>query len=219
VFVEASEWIRDAVAALPLERGAKALDVGSSTQHFRTVEQPHIERNVIGPLRERGVDVTHLDAKHAQGVDVVADLDSAGPDLAGQLGGFELVLCSDMLAHVLEPANAVRTVASLVEPGGWLVLCTPDIWRRTPDPRDTGLRLDPEALAELGSVEGALEPLRAESVRIDEPRYYRGLHSRGSWMRVGDRFWLPLPGGSEAIRKRVRRLRWLESCALFRRPA
>jgi hypothetical protein len=72
--------------------------------------------------------------------------------------------------------------------------------------------------AELGS--GA-PPHRTcaltSSVRIDDDRYYRGLLSRPRRVPVGGRFWCPLPGGSDRLRRRVPRWRWRESCVLARR--
>ena len=58
------------------------------------------------------------------------------------------------------------------------------------------LRLTPEELAGAFERRG-LERVRAESVRIDDPRYYRGVLSRPSWIPVRTRWWLPLPGMSE----------------------
>jgi SAM-dependent methyltransferase len=212
MYVENAAWVRDALAATRLPEGARAIDAGSSTLHYRTVEQPHVEREVMAPLRARGIRITHLDAKAAEGVDVVADLDGA---TAGRLGTFDLVLCLDLLAHVREPAITLDAVAALVAAGGWLVSTTPGSYRRTPDPHDNRWRPDPRELAAEYERRG-LETVRAESVRIDDLRYYRGLKSRPSWVPAGG-VWLPLPGFSERLRRRVPRWRWRESCVLLRR--
>lgn len=217
MYVENAAWVRDALAAIPLAEGARAIDAGSSTLHYRTVEQPHVEREVLAPLRERGIRITHLDAKDAEGVDVVEDLDAVGARAAERLGTFDLVLCLDLLAHVRQPATTLDAVASLVGPGGWLVSTTPGAYRRTPDPHDNGWRPHPGELAAEYARRG-LETVRAESVRIDDDRYYRGLKSRPSRIPVGGR-WLPLPGVSERLRRAVPRWRWRESCVLVRRAA
>ena len=91
----------------------------------------------------------------------------------------------------------------------------PQSARRTYDPVDNGLRLSPDELARMFERRG-LARVRAESVRIDDPRYYRGLVSRPSWTRAG-RFWLPLPGVTDRARLAIPRLRWRQSCAMLRR--
>ena len=65
--VETAAWTRAALAGIDLPAGSRTLDIGSSTLHFRTVEQPHIEREVLAPLRARGARIVHLDAKPAPG--------------------------------------------------------------------------------------------------------------------------------------------------------
>jgi SAM-dependent methyltransferase len=217
VHVETARWIRQALEEMELKPGARALDIGSSTLHYRTVEQPHIDQQVMAPLRKRGVEVTHLDAKQAPGVDVVRDLDRAGDGLVSELGTFELVLFVGILQYVRDPDHAADLAARLVAPGGRLVSAHPESYRRTLDPRDTMVRPSPDELSGIFERRG-LERLRADSVRIDDGRYYRGLVSRPSWVPVFGRFWLPLPGFSESLRARVPRLRWRLSCVVMRRP-
>jgi hypothetical protein len=77
VHVETAAWTRAALEAIDLPPGSRALDIGSSTLHYRTVEQPHIDEQVMAPLRARGVEIVYLDAKDAPGVDVVYDLEQA----------------------------------------------------------------------------------------------------------------------------------------------
>ena len=136
MYIENAAWVRDALAVVSLPEGARVIDVGSSTLHYRTIEQPHVEREVLAPLRARGLRLTHLDGKEAEGVDVVQDLDTATPELAERLGTFDLVLCIGLLGYVKEPTNTLDVVASLVSEDGWLVSTTPESYRRTRDPHD-----------------------------------------------------------------------------------
>jgi SAM-dependent methyltransferase len=216
MYVENAAWTRDVLAGLWFPEGARAIDIGSSTLHYRTVEQPHVGAEVMAPLLARGVEITHLDAKATVGVDVVQDLDAATPELAERLGTFDLVLCIGLLGYVKEPANTLDVVAALVGEGGWLVSTTPESYRRTLDPHDNRWRPTPLQLAAEYERRG-FEIVRAESVRIDDDRYYRGFLSRPSWVPVGARLWLPLPGGSDRLRRRVPRWRWRESCVLMQR--
>ena len=213
--VETAAWTREVLAGLALPAGSRALDIGSSTLDYRTREQPHIESEVWAPVRARGVEVVHLDAKRAPGVDVVWDLDSPGD--AAPLGEFTLAVVASVMQCLREPARVAELARSALAPGGWLVAQHPQSARRSYDPLDRGLRMTPPELAALFERHG-FERLRADSVRIDDPRYYRGLVSRPSWVPVrGGRAWLPLPGVSEQARLRVPALRWKQSCVLMRR--
>ena len=92
--VETAAWTRAALAEIELPPGGRALDVGSSTLHYRTVEQPHIEEQVMAPLRARGVEIVHLDAKPAPGVDVVCDLGTADEGLAAVSASMRSCSCA-----------------------------------------------------------------------------------------------------------------------------
>lgn len=214
--VETAAWTRAVLERIELPAGSRALDIGSSTLHYRTVEQPHIEREVLAPLRARGVAITHLDAKDAPGVDVVCDLDQEGDDLAGRLGEHELVLVANVLHYLRDPRRGAELAVRALAPGGHVVAQHPDSARRSFDPVDRGHRMSPDALARMFELLG-VERVAAESVRIDDPRYYRGLRSRASWILAGGRVWLPLPGVSERVRLRVPALRWRQSCVIMRR--
>ena len=216
MYPENAAWIRNALAGIDLEPGSRAVDIGSSTLHYRTVEQPHVEREVMAPLRERGVKIVHLDAKAADGVDVVQDLDEATPELAERIGTFDLVLCVGVLGYVHEPQRALDVAAALAGEGAWLISSTPESYRRTLDPYDNMWRPSPTELAAEYERRG-FETQRAESVQIDGSRYYKGLRSRPSWVPVAGRFWLPLPGFTERLRYRIPALHWRESCVLARR--
>ena len=215
--VESAAWKRAALEEIELPPGSRALDVGSSTLHYRMVEQPHIEEQVMAPLRARGVEIVHLDAKPAPGVDVVCDLGTADAGLAARLGEHALVLVCAVLQTLREPGRAADLAVRALQPGGHLVAHHPESARRSFDPVDNMLRMSPDGLAGMFERRG-LERVRAESVRIDDPRYYRGLVSRPSWTPLRGRVWLPLPGVTEQARVRIPALRWKQSCVVLRRP-
>ena len=217
VHVETAAWTHAALAQIEFPPGSRALDVGSSTGHYRTVEQPHIEAQVMAPLRARGVEIVHLDAKQAPGVDVVCDLDTADERLAARLGEHALVLVCGMLQLVRDPGRTADLAVRVLAPGGHLVAHHPESARRVFDPVDHMRRMTPDELAEVFERRG-LERVRAESVRIDDPRYYKGLLSRPSWIPLRGRVWLPLPGASDQVRVRIPALRWKQSCVVMRRP-
>lgn len=210
----------ESLRQLELGPGMAALDAGSSTQDFRRSTQPHVERNVLGPLAERGVEVRSLDIRAAPGVDYVCDLTASDFDWSTTIGRrFELVLCNNVLPHLSDPISGAGNVASLVAPGGWLLASTPAAYRRVRDPQDNGIRPDPAELTELliGSGDGAarFEVMQQEQLRIDQRSYYRW-SARPSWLLVGSR-WLPVPGFVEQLRYLRRSWRWRVSCVLLHR--
>jgi hypothetical protein len=218
VFVEEARWLRAALERLQLPDGAAVANIGSSTEHFRTVEQPHIEREVLAPLRARGGEIVHVDMKEDEGVNLAVDLNAPGLDLAAALGReFDLVLATGLLEHFERPETVCALVRACVAPAGWLVVTTPQSYRHTPDPVDFGYRPDPAELADdvIGG-DSRFAVVDSASVRIDDPRYYKGVVSRASVTKLGGRL-VPLPGASERLRLRVPRWRWRESCVVVRR--
>jgi SAM-dependent methyltransferase len=127
VHVETAAWTRAALEAIALPPGSRALDIGSSTLHYRTVEQPHIEEQVMAPLRARGVEIVHLDAKEDPGVDVVYDLERPGEPV----GEFSLVLVASVLHYLRDPGPAADLAVSSLAPGGHLIAHHPQSARRT----------------------------------------------------------------------------------------
>jgi SAM-dependent methyltransferase len=222
MFVEESVWIRETLQRIDLPRGGKVLDVGSSTREYRTVKQPHVEENVMRPLRERGLEITHVDAKRAEGVDVAFDLDAPGADLRAALDRtFDLVICASLLLHVQGPQQAIDAARAMVGPGGYLLVTTPWSFRRTLDPHDNMIRPSPAELARLaaGEANGGLTVVADASVRIERKDDYTGLGLLSRfWVPIAGRWWLSQPGFMERLRYLAPRLRWKVSCVLLRRP-
>ena len=215
--VETAAWTREVLTGLDLPRGSRALDVGSSTRDYRTREQPHIDEQVWRPLRERGVEIVHLDIKRAPGVDIVCDLEHPAPELPARIGPCAVVLMASLLQYLRDPRGAADLSVAVLARGGHLIVHHPESARRTFDPVDHRLRLTPGELAGIFERRG-LERVRVESIRIEDPRYYRGLMSRASWVPIRGRLWLPLPGATDQVRLRIPALRWRQSCVVMRKP-
>ncbi len=196
-----------------------ALDVGSSTRNYRLARQPHIERHVLAPLRERGIELASLDAKWDEGIDYVADITTVDFDVGAVVGRrFDLVLCNNVLVHVSDVSRGASVLPKLVAPGGFLLVSSPQSFRRVPDPLDNGFRPSPSELAEVltaGSSSNDLELLRGESVRIDNRSDYLRSPLRPSCFRLAGA-WIPVPGALEQLRYVVKSLRWRVSCVLMR---
>jgi len=137
------------ISSLPLEAGAVCLNIGSSTERFRTHSQPHIDQQLFAPLRSAGVRVIHCDLQDDPGVDLVGDV--FDPAYRERLRAFnaELLICSNLLEHLTDPQAFASACAGLVEPGGFVLITVPSNYPFHPDPIDTMFRPTPGELAEM----------------------------------------------------------------------
>jgi hypothetical protein len=141
----AAAWILD----LRLPKGTRCLNIGSSTAHFRELEQPHINRLLVRPIVESGLSVIHCDMKMADGVDEVGNV--FDDDFHNRLRTYEaqLLLCCNLLEHLEDPARFARTCGELVSPGGYCLVTVPRSYPYHPDPIDTMFRPSPEEVTNM----------------------------------------------------------------------
>jgi 2-polyprenyl-3-methyl-5-hydroxy-6-metoxy-1,4-benzoquinol methylase len=64
-------------------------------------------------------------AAHAPAVEF-RGMDLEAPDATGLAGAFDLVICADVLEHLLDPDPCVRFIAALLRPDGVGVVSTPE---------------------------------------------------------------------------------------------
>lgn len=190
MFFEESLWLKDVLAELPLPPQSVVLDVGSSDEHFRTSVQPYIHENVHHPLLERGVRLLHTDAKAAPGVDLVMDVTAeSDATLDAHRASAKLVLCTNMLEHVVDRAAVARRLYALLAAGGILIVTVPRRYPEHLDPIDTLFRPSPDELAELfRPIASDLDVLQKKTVAVRHPRHYR---PKSRWRR-----YVPLAGWS-----------------------
>jgi hypothetical protein len=149
VLIEEARWLARQIAELAPDRVFPLLDVGSSTERFRSIEQPWIDQEIFAAARLAGHPVSHLDAKPAEGVDIVADLGDQSA-LEGRVrGGYRSVFCSNLLEHVENRETIARALVGLVPEGGYLFVSCPYRYPYHPDPIDTMFRPTPTELAAL----------------------------------------------------------------------
>ena len=112
-------------ALVPRLRAAargRFLDVGSGTMPFRS--------EVAGLVEEyRSLDIE----ERVAGVDFIADVMDMAPVEAGT---FDVVLCSQVLEHVRDPALALSEIHRVLAPEGRLVLTVPFLSRLHEVPND-----------------------------------------------------------------------------------
>lgn len=220
MYTETATWIGRALAEIDLPEGARIADVGSSTLSYRTVEQPHVDREVFAPLRERGFEIVHSDVKDAVGVDVVFDVSDRAKVATDVIGSdFDLVIAIGLFQVVPDWRWAIRVVSSLARPGGYVLAESPHVYRRVFDPDDNFWRPSPDELTAEFQAASSFEVVSQGSLRIDGEYLYRGLVSRASWTPLAGRWWIPLPGVTERIRYRVPAWRWKDSIVLLRKHA
>jgi SAM-dependent methyltransferase len=142
-----ARWVGDRVRALGLGPGATVIDVGSSSEEFRCLVQPHIDYEIFRPLREAGVRIVHVDARADDGVDVVADVTDPAAIPDELRGAGDVVLSASMLEHVPQRDRAVAALRELTRPGGHLIVTAPRRFPRHRDPVDTGYRPTADELA------------------------------------------------------------------------
>lgn len=152
-----SEWIGNNLINLSSRiRGFRLLNIGSSTGYFRSVQQPHVYKNIFHPLESNST-VEHLDMKDAEGVDLVGDL--TDPDFLSQLvkRNYDAVLCSNLLEHVANRSEICSCMERCLKSGGYLVVTVPNLHPFHNDPIDTMFRPTIEKLASLFSASDLIE--------------------------------------------------------------
>jgi SAM-dependent methyltransferase len=207
LFLEESLWIRDQLSRADLPAGSRALDVGSSNREVRTVVQPWIDANIFAPLRERGVEPVHLDFRQEDGVDVICDITAPDADPLEAAGGrrFELVICGNLLEHVVDRPTTIGRLRELVAPGGLLLVTVPHRYKEHHDPIDTMFRPSPgELVAEIADGHGHWEPLATDVIDVRG----RATHDTAP---IPIRLWL------ENVRWAIKPLRWQQACVVLRK--
>jgi hypothetical protein len=179
-----SEAIRVRRILFELRGVSPLLNLGSSTRHFRETIQPHIERELFGPLLEAGVKIVHCDLKEDEGVDFAGDI--LDPEVRRRLKemGFKCILLSNVLEHVRDREEVTAACEEIVGSGGFILATVPSSYPYHADPIDTGYRPSP---AELASAFAMSEPLLAEEVQdltYAEDLKARGLTVAGELMRT-----------------------------------
>jgi SAM-dependent methyltransferase len=152
MLIEEARWLESVLKNMGPGKDWTVLDIGSSTEYFRRVDQPYIDYFVFRPLRRLGAKVLHIDSREGEGIDVRYDIsDPTSPDVAEKIPRGQIVLCCNLLEHVQDRQMVVRRLHTLTEPGGYLVVTVPHVYRYHEDPIDTMYRPDNVELEALFS--------------------------------------------------------------------
>jgi len=165
---EEARWLNRHLRELNRDDLYPMCNLGSSTEHYRRLEQPYIDKYLFAPARMKNLGVIHVDAKDAPGVDLVADL--MDPTLPARLAklGVRSVMCCNLLEHVSDRIIIRDIVLSILKPGGYLIATVPYRFPYHEDPIDTMYR---PTVAEVAALFPGTSVHKAAIVRASRFAY------------------------------------------------
>jgi SAM-dependent methyltransferase len=118
----------------------RALDLGASNSPYKAL------------LEAKGYTVKTLDIDRTHGADYEGTVEDTGlPDAS-----FDLVLCTQVLEHCLNPWEGIREINRILAPAGVLIASVPHVWFYHPHPTDNW-RFTQEGIVHLCRM-GGLQP-------------------------------------------------------------
>src|SRR3954449_6383539 len=139
-----ARWLRAEAAAIP--QGARVLDVGCGVKPYEPWFRPRASSYV-------GVDIAENPLADVVGVVEALPLED---------GSFDVVVCSQVLEHCDDPAQAVRELRRVTAPGGRVLASTHGDQVYQPSPVDYW-RWTHEGLGRLFAQKGAWSSLRVDA--------------------------------------------------------
>lgn len=136
--------IRTLIERCPDGRGrARAIDLGASNSPYKSL------------LEAKGYAVKTLDISRSDGADFEGTVEQTG--LSDE--SFDLVLCTQVLEHCLNPWQGIKEIERILAPSGVLIASVPHVWFYHPHPTDNW-RFTQEGIVHLCRLGG----LRPESL-------------------------------------------------------
>ena len=129
-------------------RSEVLLNLGSSTEFFRKIEQPHIDKFLFQPLDNKKYKLIHFDLKSNDGVDISGDIFSKKIQKKLKELNPSIILCCNLLEHLEENSrNRIATILNnLLKKNGVLILTVPYSYPLHLDPIDSYYRPSPKEL-------------------------------------------------------------------------
>jgi SAM-dependent methyltransferase len=178
MLIEEARWLSHRLSELSPAKLYPMCNLGSSTEHYRRVDQPYIDKYLFAPARARNLKVVHVDAKPAVGVDIVGDL--TNPGFLTQLARLNVrsVMCCNLLEHVRDRAIVCDAILSILKPGGYVIATVPYKFPYHEDPIDTLYRPTIKELAAsfLGTSMHKARTVRASRFAHEMKSNYSALY-------------------------------------------
>lgn len=146
--IEESIWLKNQLSKYKNDI-SPLLNLGSSTNEFRTVSQPFIDEFIFSPLNENEVKVIHSDIKTDVGVDLVGDINEPTFNQSIRSLSVKSVLYSNLLEHVEDPVVMAASILSVLPVDGLIFVTVPYEYPKHLDPIDTMYRPSPKMLEEI----------------------------------------------------------------------
>jgi hypothetical protein len=194
------------------------IELGASTQAFLETH-PHVEKNLLGPLVQRGIRIVKTDLQPGPHIDITGDIYDPAVQAKLKAVGAKCILCCNIFEHVADRETFARVCDGILSPGGTIVVTVPRSYPLHMDPIDTYYRPKPREIAQLfpGYVVLVQETVASGTAAgdMDIP-----------WLEVPKviRRAVLLRGGIDASKARLHRLLWLFrryriSVAVLQKPA
>jgi hypothetical protein len=106
-------------------------------------------RLIFAPLRAKNIKIIHSDIKKDEGIELVGDI--LDPRFAREVKNknVKLILCSNMLEHVVNLKEMAAAISKLLPENGLLIVTVPHQYPLHMDPIDTGFRPSPSEICDL----------------------------------------------------------------------
>lgn len=163
-------WIGNELGKLPLKKGMKVLNVGSSTLDFRKNEQPYIHAEIFQPMYDGDIEVIHLDIKQDEGVDLVGDLTDKNFISKLKEQKIDVVICSNLLEHLTNRGFLIDALNEILPENGFVIITVPYRFPFHKDPIDTMYRPSVEQLAGLFP---SMKMVSGDEVKEPDTSYFK----------------------------------------------
>lgn len=117
------ENIRKGLEECKIYASGRMLDVGCGSKPYREMFAPYVTHHY-------GTD--YIDTEYIGIMDIAADATA----LPFADASFDTVLCTEVIEHVPNPAQAFAEISRVLKPGGYLLLTTPQTWELHRPPYD-----------------------------------------------------------------------------------
>ena len=150
MLIEEATWFGKKIASVDASDIFPMLNVGSSTEKYRKIDQPWVDENIFKPARKKNQKVIHMDVKPDQGIDIVGDL--TDPAFLKRVSNMKTnsIFCSNVLELLPNRKEVCHTLTSII-PDSWyiFVACPYRFPFYVDHSRDTMFRPDIEELCAM----------------------------------------------------------------------